>query len=121
MICRNCNTVNEDNAKFCAKCGAALFSNNQPGYVQPAYTPARPAEAPQPAKGLAIAAMVCSLVGFGVCGLSSLPGLILGIIAKSKGNTSGMSTTGIVCGAIGTGLYTIIWIWYMCVFAALSI
>ena len=69
------------------------------GYQQNPYGYGAPAE---PAKGLAIGGLVCgilSLVFFAII-LGPL-GIILGGVAKSKGNTSPMATAGIVCGVIG--------------------
>lgn len=59
MFCGNCGTKNEDNAAFCAGCGAALNP-------QPESTPA-PAPAPNKKKGLigiiaAVAAVVVALI-----------------------------------------------------------
>ncbi len=94
MICRNCNTNNPDNVKFCARCGAPLFTNNRPdygaqgyadqryvnpGYVDPRYADPRYADpryanpgygypynqpASPPLQGLAIASMICGIISF---------------------------------------------------------
>lgn len=63
----------------------------------------------QPGKGLAIAGMVCGIVSF-LCFpiVTGILGIVFGAVAKKKGYTGGMATAGIVCGAIGLGLYFIL-------------
>ena len=115
MICRNCNTMNADNAKFCAKCGAPMFTNNQPQNAQPYVArPVVPAEV-QPAKGLSIAGMILGILSLVCCALiPGILGIVFGCVAKGKGNTSGMSTTSIICGAIGT-VFGIIFLILYCI------
>ncbi len=59
-----------------------------------------------PGKGLAIAALVLGIVSF-FCFpiITGVLGIVFGGVAKSKGCRSGMATAGIVCGAIGLGLW----------------
>jgi uncharacterized OB-fold protein len=52
MICAKCGTLNADNDKFCAKCGARMSA--------PAYPSAPPAMAPQTAQ---IGSVICSKCG----------------------------------------------------------
>ena len=55
-----------------------------------------------PAKGMGIAAMICGIISIFLFAIIMGPlGIILGAVAKSKGNTSAAPTTGIVCGVIG--------------------
>ena len=41
MLCKNCNTQIEDNARFCHACGAAATTDNQP-IVTPISVPEQP-------------------------------------------------------------------------------
>ena len=41
MLCKNCNTQIEDNARFCNACGAAATTDNQP-IVTPISVPEQP-------------------------------------------------------------------------------
>ncbi len=114
MVCRNCNTMNADNAKFCAKCGAALFTNNQPQYAQQqpyagGYQPQMPgAPIEEPGKGMAVASMILGIISFFCFAvITGILAVIFGAVAKSKGNRSGMATAGIVCGAIALALWLI--------------
>ena len=56
----------------------------------------------QPAHGMAIASMVLGILSIFIIPIvTGTLGIVLGGVAKSKGNKSGMSTAGIVCGIIG--------------------
>ena len=91
-------------------------SYQQPGYTPNAYasTPYQQPGAPQPGKGMAITSLVLGIVsivfwffftpGGVICGIV---GLILGIMAKSKGFSGGMQTGGLVTSIIGTALCAI--------------
>lgn len=114
MVCNKCGANNADGVKFCSSCGnelaggAPVNSYGTPAnpYSAPAETPAKTA---QPGKGLAVASMVCGIVSFFIFGLVlGVLAIIFGGVAKSKGNTSPMATAGIVCGAIGLGLYLLV-------------
>jgi hypothetical protein len=80
----------------------------QPGYGAPGYPPPpgySPYPAPQPGNGIAIAAMVCALVGLLFFGVVLGPlGVIFGSIglgrAKRGASGRGMAITGIVVGII---------------------
>lgn len=75
-------------------------------------------------KGLAIASMVCGIAAdvlmcCGIFGgiLALLLGavaLVLGIMYKKKGGTSGMALAGIICGSIGL-VVGVLWIAYVLV------
>lgn len=116
MVCKHCGSQNADGVRFCTNCGADLSAeqpatynaypqNNPYGNVQPQNTQ----PAPQPGKGLAIAALVCGIVSFFCFAVILGPlGIIFGAVAKSKGCRSGMATAGIVCGAIGVALWLIL-------------
>jgi hypothetical protein len=67
MICPDCGMGNLPGARTCSACGAFL-PTEEPPYIPPRTS------------GLAIASFVLGLVGL-ACGLTALPGLILGIVA----------------------------------------
>lgn len=77
-------------------------------YQQNPYQSVPAAEESMPGKGLAIAGMILGIVSL-LCFpyITGVLGIIFGAIAKSKGCTSGMATTGIILGAIGLGLWLI--------------
>lgn len=79
---------------------------NEENYLNPE-TPPAPVE--QPAKGLALASFLCGLGSIVCCATpASVAGLILGRIAKKKGNTSGMRKAGIACSIAGIVLSVIL-------------
>lgn len=80
-----------------------------PGYTPAGFGYGYPA-APR-TDGMAVAAMVCGIVGFVFCGVPSIVGLILGFVAKGRIDRSngqltgkGMAITGIVLGFVMLGL-----------------
>lgn len=80
----------------------------QMGYGAPQYGYSQPAA---PGHGFAIAGMVCGIVSLLMFTLvTGTLGIVFGVVAKNKGNSSGMATAGIVCGAIGLGLWLIMMI-----------
>jgi hypothetical protein len=84
-----------------------------PGYGPPAYVVARPTN------GLALAAMICSLVGLVSC-IGFPVGAVLGHIALKQVRETGeqgegYAKTGIIVGWIGTGLMIIFCIGYVAV------
>ncbi len=82
----------------------------QPPYQQPAPYQPYPLY-PTPAKGLGIFAFVCSLLSVLCCGyIPPLPfiGLITAIVARVKGNRSGLTVAAIILGSIG--LLITLWI-----------
>lgn len=68
----------------------------------PTYNYEDPTVASSAGDGKATASMVCGIVGLVLCccGPLGIAALILGILAKKDGNTSGKATAGIVMGAI---------------------
>ncbi len=135
MICQHCGTNNLDDAKFCIHCGNALAAASPAAPVQPTYEPAATPEQPvytqppmynqvpygqtpypqvpvQPnpdeGKSFAVASLVLGIFSLICCAVIAGPlGIIFGAIAKSKGYRGGMATAGIICGAIGVGLWLI--------------
>ncbi len=77
--------------------------NGQPyngqSYGQP-YTPYQPPV--QPAHGLALASLICAIVGFVCCGLfASIPAVICAVMARKQGNTEAIATVGLIMGIVG--------------------
>ena len=116
MFCSKCGTQYEEGTKFCAGCGAALAQApaqepEQPTvqpqvYQQPVYQQADAGQTEQPAKGLAVASLVLGIVSFFCFAyITGILAVIFGAVAKSKGNRSGMSTAGLICGGIGVVLW----------------
>ncbi len=85
-----------------------MENNEAPQYYQqpePTWNNDAPSE--QPGKGLAIAALVTGILSI-VCGGSFfiwIAAIVCAVIAKSKGNKSGMATAGLILGIIGGGLW----------------
>lgn len=137
MICQKCGSINNDDAVFCTTCGSDLQNQApvtpaqpqapyqaqpyqpqapyqaqpyqpQPQPYQPQPYQPQPVKEKQPGQGLAIAGMILGIISL-LCFpyITGVLGIIFGAIAKSKGCRSGMATAGIVCGAIGVGLWLI--------------
>jgi hypothetical protein len=85
-----------------------------PGYYPGvAYDPYRPMKPPG-TNGKAIAALVTSLVGLMCCGLPSIAGLILGVIAMRETKRTGQDGYAIaLVGAIIGGLVVAGWVLYL--------
>ena len=82
----------------------------------PGYQPYDPYRAGRPpgTNGKAIAALVTALVGFMFCGLPSIAGLILGIIAMRECRRTGQDGYGLaLAGTIIGGLVTALWVLYL--------
>ncbi len=113
MVCNFCGTQNNDDAAFCAGCGASLVpAAPEAAPVAPAapvyYAAPTAAPAVVPGKGLAIAALVLGIISF-FCFpvITGTLGIVFGGMAKSKGYKGGMAIAGIVCGVIGVALWAI--------------
>ena len=124
MICNNCGTVCNDDAKFCRNCGTALTTqsnaqNNtsQYGYTQyqqPQYQQVYVMPETFPGKGLGIAGMVVGIVSLVLTCLFyfSLPAAITGAIlsgvslskSKAVGAENKMAVAGLVCSIIALGI-----------------
>ena len=95
------------------------YPNNNQQQQAPQYQAPMYPQAPQnhPAKNLALASMICGIVGlvFGwAAGLIGIPagivGLILAINAKKKGFVGGMLTAGLIMSIISLALGAIVFI-----------
>ena len=106
MYCRNCGEQMNDNQAICLKCGVAVHqTNQQQRYVQ------HPKQ--QSSTGLAWVSLICGIVGFLCCGITSIIAIICGAIAKSRGDAGGTATAGLVIGIITVVLWTIVIVSYV--------
>src|SRR5579884_4062159 len=101
----------------------ASYGYQQPapgyGYQQPGYYAAQ-----RPGNGIAIAAMVCGIVGLVFCWIPVVDiisiilgalGIVFGFIGNNRarelgGSGRGMAITGIVCGIIAIALSVLFWV-----------
>jgi hypothetical protein len=90
MLCPHCGADNSDEARFCAACGAQLYSQT----MAPAGPPEARPYAPLRTSGLAVASLILGVLAFLTCGATAIPGLILGIIAAVKINANRDRLTG---------------------------
>jgi hypothetical protein len=91
MDCPHCGKSSPDGSRFCPHCGSAL--TQVPGAGQPTGAfPVQPADAtltgPAPTSGEAIASLVLGVAGL-LCGVTAIPGLILGMRALRDIRSSG--------------------------------
>jgi hypothetical protein len=85
--CAGCGAQNPAGATFCPTCGfaAGASATQQPFANPPVYDPYR-AQPTQAGNGFTIAGTICGAVAFLFCPILLGPvGLILGAVAKSKG------------------------------------
>jgi|RhiMethySRZTD1v2_1073278.scaffolds.fasta_scaffold403029_2 hypothetical protein len=84
-----------------------------PAYAAPGYDPYRPTKPPG-TNGKAIAALVTSLAGLMCCGLPSIAGLIIGVIAMRETRRTGQDGYPIaLIGTIIGGLVVAGWVVYL--------
>jgi hypothetical protein len=89
-----------------------------PAYY-PSYDPYQPVR-PTGTNGKAIASLVCSAVGLMCCGLTSIVGVILGVIAMRETRRSGQDGHGLaLAGTIIGGLAIAAWAVYMLIYVVL--
>ena len=90
-------------------------------YGSDPYDPYRPMKPPG-TNGKAIAALITSLLGLPCCGLPSIAGLILGVMAMRETRRTGQDGYGIaLAGAIIGGLVIAIWAFYLLVTFVISV
>lgn len=90
-------------------------SYSQPPAVQHHYYGSAPVSAPT--NGMATASMVCGLIGFVTCGLTSLLAIIFGHIAQSQIKRTGegghgMAIAGLILGYLVTAGWIVFWFLY---------
>lgn len=69
----------------------------------------------RPTNGTATAAMVCGIVGYATCGLTSIPAVVLGHVAKSKirqtgEDGDGFATAGLVLGYLAIACWVVLFV-----------
>ena len=90
-------------------------------YGSDPYDPYRPTKPPG-TNGKAIAVLITSLLGLPCCGLPSIAGLILGVMAMRETRRTGQDGYGIaLAGAIIGGLVIAIWAFYLLVTFVISV
>jgi hypothetical protein len=83
------------------------------GYPPPApYPPPGMYPPPNRTNGMALASLICSIAGLATCALSSIVGLILGVIAlgqikKTGEEGRGMALAGVIVGGVVTALMVV--------------
>ncbi|GAA2880243.1 DUF4190 domain-containing protein [Nonomuraea rubra] len=77
-----------------------------PGY----YAPPHP---PRSTNGMAVASLVLGIIGLVFCGLTSIPGVILGHIALNRIKKTGEDGSGMAVGGLVTSYITVV-IWLLC-------
>ncbi|EHB49908.1 integral membrane protein [Mycolicibacterium rhodesiae JS60] len=92
-----------------------------PGYTADPYDPYRPIKPPG-TNGKAIAALVTSLAGLLLCGLPSIAGIILGIIAMRETKRTGqdgfgLGVAGVAIGGVVVALYLLYFVFVVIVAA----
>ena len=104
MICRNCNTQNEEGSRFCQNCGAPF---DAPALFPP-FDPSRISYPPLPAKTctwpdiLAIIGFIFSIAGFFWFSAVLYPlGFVLCLCSFLKNKTKKLAIAGIVIAAVG--------------------
>lgn len=113
MFCKYCGNQVPDGSQFCQVCGKVLSSEQgaaqtmQQSQTYQPYHPYQPyPSVAEPARGMAIASLVLGIISFFLFPIVCGPlGLIFGCVAKSKGNTTGKATAGIICSIIGFVLW----------------
>ncbi|MBF9067940.1 DUF1707 and DUF4190 domain-containing protein [Streptacidiphilus sp. NEAU-YB345] len=94
---------------FAVQPGPPYVYPGPPAAYAPPYWPPRPRRT----NGAAVASLLLGLAQVFTMGLTGLPALVTGIIAKSQlrdshQDGSGMATAGIVLGSMGTGLWVLL-------------
>jgi Domain of unknown function (DUF4190) len=86
---------------------AAAYPYPYPPYTGDPFDPYRPLKPPG-TNGKAIAALVCSLAGLVFCGLPSIAGIILGIIAMRETKRTGQDGFGLAVAGVAIGAVIVV-------------
>lgn len=120
--CATVVTYVEGYDPICPKCGFRGPAPPRGQPVAPTFSPLQDGQAPvslAPENGMAIAALVCGLVGF-LVGLTAPIAVILGVVALNQrvdGSGRAMAITGIVLGALVTIGYLLLFLFIMALFS----
>ncbi|QIS08179.1 DUF4190 domain-containing protein [Nocardia arthritidis] len=91
----------------------------QPNYAYQAPPPYQPYGYPQQqgTNGMAIGALISSLVGFATCGIGSIVGIILGVVSLNQIKQSGQDGRGMALAGIwiGIGAVVLAVLWFLVV------
>ena len=94
-----------------------------PPYAGDPYDPYRPLKPPG-TNGKAVAALVCSVAGLMFCGLPSIAGFILGIIAMRETKRTGQDGYGLAVAGVAVGAVVVVlvllYVFFMVFVAAVS-
>lgn len=96
--------------------GGAQYPDPYAPVDYPAWYPADPYRitAPPGTSAKAVAALVTSLIGLSCCGLPSIAGMVLGVIAMRETKRSGQDGYGMaLAGTIIGGLVTALWMVFL--------
>ncbi|MFI7634620.1 DUF4190 domain-containing protein [Nonomuraea sp. NPDC049400] len=84
------------------------------GYGQQGYGQyGAPPQPGKPTNGMAVASLVLGIVGLIFCGLTSIPGVILGHIALNRIKKTGEEGSGMAVGGLVTSYITVV-LWVLC-------
>ncbi|MDX3107973.1 DUF4190 domain-containing protein [Nonomuraea angiospora] len=85
----------------------------QQGYGQQGYGYGVPPQQPKSTNGMAVASLVLGIIGLVFCGITSIPGVILGHIALNRIKKTGEEGSGMAVGGLVTSYITVV-IWVLC-------
>ncbi|MEV0619935.1 DUF4190 domain-containing protein [Nonomuraea sp. NPDC050404] len=91
----------------------------QQGYGQPGYGQYGPPPYSRPTNGMAVASLVLGIIGLVGCGITSIPGVILGHIALNRIKRTGEEGSGMAVGGLVTSYITVVlWLVTWLIFGA---
>ncbi|MGI5292351.1 DUF4190 domain-containing protein [Nonomuraea polychroma] len=87
------------------------------GFSQPSggygYNPYGPPQQPRSTNGMAVASLVLGIIGLIFCGVTSIPGVILGHVAMNKIKRTGEEGQGMAVAGLVTSYITVV-LWALC-------
>ncbi|MFI7124291.1 DUF4190 domain-containing protein [Nonomuraea sp. NPDC050153] len=92
---------------------AGGYGQQPPSYGQQGYGYGMPPQQPRSTNGMAVASLVLGIIGLIFCGLTSIPGVILGHIALNRIKKTGEEGSGMAVGGLVTSYITVV-IWVLC-------